>query len=220
LRDGWCILDFIIVLVSIFGIAFKEYNLTYLKVLRMLRIMKPLRMLTMMRSLRLAIVSLFKSIPDILNLLLICTFFIFLLSILSMTLFKGKFYSCDTKTMGLNLSYTEKNKLINDKWDCLNYGGEWTNQDLNFDTTSEAFITLFTVQSTEGWIDVMWSSVDAVGIDKEPQLGYRPVYMLYFIVLIVLLCMLFLNLFVGVVCETFNKENENLSFNHLLGKDT
>ena len=45
-------------------------------------------------------------------------------------------------------------------------------------------------------------------------------YILYYIVVIVLLCMLFLNLFVGVVCETFNKESENLSFNHLLNKDT
>merc|ERR1719469_82622 len=108
MRDPWSVLDFFIILISIISIIAAEYNLTYLKVLRMLRIMKPLRMLTMMRSLRLAIVSLFKSIPDILNLLLICTFFIFLLSILSMTLFKGKFYSCDTKTMGLNLSYTEK----------------------------------------------------------------------------------------------------------------
>ena len=102
----------------------------------------------------------------------------------------------------------------------MNYGGEWTNRDLNFDTTSQAFVTLFTVQSTEGWIDVMWNSVDAVGPDMQPILGYRTIYILYYIILIVLLCMLFLNLFVGVVCETFNKESENLSFNHLLGEDT
>ena len=101
MRDSWCILDFFIVLISIFGIVFKDYNLTYLKVLRMLRVMKPLRMLTMMRSLRLAIVSLFKSIPDIVNLLLICTFFIFMLAILSMTLFKGKFYHCHTESLDL-----------------------------------------------------------------------------------------------------------------------
>merc|ERR1740139_1983369 len=172
MKDPWSVLDFFIVLISILSIVAAEYNLTYLKVLRMLRVMKPLRMLTMMRSLRLAIVSLFKSIPDIVNLLLICAFFIFLLAILSMTLFKGKFYSC--RTQWLNLSYEDKKKLILTKSDCLNYGGEWTNRDLNFDTTSQAFVTLFTVQSTEGWIDVMWNSVDAVGIDKEPIGGYRP----------------------------------------------
>jgi len=31
--------------------------------------------------------------------------------------------------------------------------------------------------------------------------------------------MLFLNLFVGVVCETFNKESALLSLNHLIGKE-
>jgi len=164
LRDYWCILDFFIVLISIFSIIFRDYNLTYLKVLRMLRVMKPLRMLTMMRSLRLAIVSLFKSIPDILNLLLICTFFIFMLAILSMTLLKGKFYYCNTDN--LVLTYQQKANLIHYKQDCLNYGGDWVNRDLNFDTTSSAFVTLFTVQSTEGWINVMWNSVDAVSVDR------------------------------------------------------
>jgi len=34
--------------------------------------------------------------------------------------------------------------------------------------------------------------------------------------LIVILCLLFLNLFVGVVIETFNEEKEKLTWNHLL----
>lgn len=58
------------------------------------------------------------------------------------------------------------------KWDCLNYGGEWINPDLNFDTMKSSVITLFTVQSTEGWIGVMWSAVDGVGIDKQPIVNY------------------------------------------------
>jgi len=38
--------------------------------------------------------------------------------------------------------------------------------------------------------------------------------------LVIILCMLFMNLWVGVVCETFNKESYKLSLNHLLHKDT
>ena len=106
MKDPWSVLDFFIVLISILSIVAAEYNLTYLKALRMLRIMKPLRMLTMMRSLRLAIVSLFKSIPDIVNLLLIVLFFIFLLAILCTTLFNGKFYRCNTDK--ILLDYTER----------------------------------------------------------------------------------------------------------------
>lgn len=128
--------------------------------------MRPLRLISRMRSLKLAIVSLFKSFPDIVNLLLIVMFFIFLLAVLGTTLFKGKFYRCEMEN--LDLGYNQKLELIIDKWDCINYGGEWYNPDLNFDTTFNSFITLFTVQSTEGWIGVMWDSVDAVGIDMQP----------------------------------------------------
>ena len=37
-----------------------------------------------------------------------------------------------------------------------------------------------------------------------------------FIVLIIIISMLFLNLFVGVVIETFNMEKDALTFNHIL----
>ena len=30
-------------------------------------------------------------------------------------------------------------------WDCLNYGGEWTKPDLNFDTTMNSMLTLVTI---------------------------------------------------------------------------
>ena len=53
-------------------------------------------------------------------------------------------------------------------WDCYNYGGEWTQPRLNFDNTLVSMLTLLTIQTTEGWIDVMWNSVDAV----EPY--YQP----------------------------------------------
>lgn len=89
----------------------------------------------------------------------------------------------------------------------MNYGGDWVKPDLNFDSTGESFLSLFTIQSTEGWIPVMWNSVDARGRDLEPLRNYRRPYILLYIMLILLLCLLFLNLFVGVVIVTFNKES-------------
>lgn len=162
LRDEWCILDFVIVLVSIYSLANGDSNVSYLKAIRMLRILKPLRMISKVRSLKLAIISLIKSGPEIANLLSIVSFFIFLLAILGTTLLKGMFYRCNTD--GLELTYQDKLDLIVTKRDCLNYGGVWVNPDLNFDSTPTSFITFFTVMSTEGWIDVMWDSVDAVNV--------------------------------------------------------
>ena len=45
LHDGWCMLDFVIVMISLISIPLKQYNFTYLKSIRMLRVLKPLRMI-------------------------------------------------------------------------------------------------------------------------------------------------------------------------------
>lgn len=73
-----------------------------------------------------------------------------------------------------------------------------------------------TIQTTEGWIGVMWSSVDAVGVDMEPIRDWNRFYIAFFFLLIVIICLLFLNLFVGIVCETYNTEKSILSLNHKL----
>lgn len=65
----------------------------------------------------------------------------------------------------------------------------------------------------------MWNSVDSVGQELQPIINYNKVYVILYILLIILISLLFLNLFVGVVCETFNTEKENLVFNNLLKPD-
>lgn len=164
LRNWWNLLDFMIVSAAIASIAIHDKNLAVLKGLRMLRILRPLRLISRNKGLKISIISLFYSIPQIFNLLLIVCFFVFLLSILNTSLFKGKFYSCYTDH--LDISYEQKEELIHTKQDCLNYGGEWINPDLNFDSVQTSFLTLITIQTTEGWIDVMWNSVDAAGANK------------------------------------------------------
>lgn len=105
---------------------------------------------------------------------------------------------------------------IIDKWDCINSGGEWLNPYLHFDDTLWSLLTLFTIQTTEGWIGVMWDSTNAVGVDLQPQEKFAPYMVIVFIILIIIISMLFLNLFVGVVIETFNAESELLSCNQFL----
>ena len=51
----------------------------------------------------------------------------------------------------------------------------------------------------------MWQSVDATEVDKVPIEGYRKyIFVPMTLVIIFVICLLFLNLFVGVVIETFN----------------
>jgi hypothetical protein len=70
---------------------------------------------------------------------------------------------------GMTLEEIETN--VKTKWDCLNYGGEWINKDNNYDTVLNSMTTLVGVQSTEGWVQVMWDSVDATKPDFMPIQG-------------------------------------------------
>lgn len=70
--------------------------------------------------------------------------------------------------------------------------------------------------STEGWIDVMNTGVDSTDIDTQPILNNNLYWSLFFIFFILFGNFLILNLFVGVVVSTFNKEKELLGKNFLL----
>ena len=95
LRDGWSILDFVIVFSALMGLNPNTgKNLKVLKTLRVLRVLRPLRMVSRNRGLKIALTALFKSIPDILNLQMIVLFFLFLFGILHTTLFGGLFWTC------------------------------------------------------------------------------------------------------------------------------
>jgi len=106
LRSAWNFLDFVIVLASVFSVLFSSLiglKLSFLKALRMLRILRPLRLISRNKGLRLSLTALVKSIPKIVNLLLIVVFCLFLLAILGTTLFCGKFYKCHTEHLTLNI---------------------------------------------------------------------------------------------------------------------
>ena len=64
-------------------------------------------------------------------------------------------------------------------------------------------LTLFIFQTSEGWIGLMWESVDAVGVNREPIRDSNQFYVIVYMMLVVLLCLLFVNMFVGVVIETY-----------------
>jgi hypothetical protein len=125
-----------------------------------------------------------------------------------MNLFAGTFYGCSD---GVSYEFIQEN--VKTKWDCLNYGGEWINKDNNYDTVLNAMNTLIGVQSTEGWVQVMWDSVDSTKPDLMPVVGNHKYYVVLYICLIVTLVLLFMNLFVGIIMESFNDEKNELDMN-------
>ena len=77
----------------------------------------------------------------------------------AVVLLKGHFFYCETT----NVPEDMVPKIVT-KWDCLDYGADWVNQDSNFDNLLNAVITMFGMMSTEGWLEVMWNAVDSTVI--------------------------------------------------------
>ena len=63
---------------------------------------------------------------------------------------------------------------------------------------------------------MMENAMDMVGIDMQPQFNINLYWSVYYMILIMAGRFLILNLFVGVVVSTFNREKEILGKNFLL----
>ena len=209
-RDMWNLMDILIVTFSIATIILRGQgdDLSILKIFRMLRVLRPLRFLKRNLGLKTQVLSLIKAVPGISNLLQISALIFFIFSIQAVSLFKGTFYYCDT----VNVPEYAQPEIMT-KWDCLDYGGDWVNQDGNFDNVFVALQTVFGMISTEGWLNVMWSAVDSTNIHQVPLRNNNLLAIVFFSIIMVLASLFILNLFVGVVINTFNEEKEKLSRN-------
>lgn len=95
LRNGWNILDFCIVIISLLSLqADGNAQLKSLRSLRTFRALRPLRMISRAPGLKLVVNSLFASIPQILNVMMVCLLFFMIFSIVGVNYFKGRFSSC------------------------------------------------------------------------------------------------------------------------------
>jgi voltage-gated sodium channel type IV alpha len=98
----------------------------------------------------------------------------------------------------------------------MDYGGEWVNTQANFDNFINGLTTFFTVMTSEGWVTVMWQSVDCAVEFHTPITNNKLFSTFFFIVFIIAGALFILNLFVGVVIGQFGTEKEKLVRNNLI----
>jgi len=207
-KDSWNRLDGFIVIVSwvdlIMSLAGVEGGdaLRLLKIFRMLRALRPLRAVNKLPELKKVVNTLVASIEPIGTTLIIVGVFFFIFSILGVQLMAGKLYYCSATDA---LSDEDIGANVQTKDDCLRLGGEWVNQKYNFDHMFEALMTLYVLSSIDGWVDIMYSGVDAVGVDKQPQPNYNEPMILYFVIFLLVGGFFILNMFVGVIVENFQR---------------
>ncbi|XP_061568203.1 voltage-dependent T-type calcium channel subunit alpha-1H [Cololabis saira] len=201
LQSSWNILDGLLVFVSLVDIlvslAYTGGNriLGILRVLRLLRTLRPLRVISRAPGLKLVVETLITSLRPIGNIVLICCAFFIVFGILGVQLFKGKFYHCE----GLDT------RNITNKSDCLQANYRWIRRKYNFDNLIQALMSLFVLSCKDGWVNIMYDGLDAVGVDQQPVRNHNPWMLLYFISFLLIVSFFVLNMFVGVVVENFHK---------------
>jgi hypothetical protein len=99
LRSGWNVLDFVIVIVSALTLAGSD-SLKSLRSLRTLRALRPLRVISRNPGMKLVVNALISSVPQILNVAMVCFFFFLIFAIVGVSYFKGLFSGCQGDAMG------------------------------------------------------------------------------------------------------------------------
>ncbi|KAG8180483.1 hypothetical protein JTE90_026642 [Oedothorax gibbosus] len=204
-KSGWNVMDGSLVIISLvdFCLSFiadgSPRIFGILRVFRLLRSLRPLRVINRAPGLKLVVQTLLSSLRPIGNIVLICCTFFIIFGILGVQLFKGSLYYCEGPDV----------RKVKNRTDCeADARNQWVNQRYNFDNLGQALMSLFVLSSKDGWVNIMYTGLDAVGVDQQPITNYNEWRLLYFISFLLLVAFFVLNMFVGVVVENFHRCRE------------
>lgn len=98
LKDGWNVLDFVIVVFSILTIVFEamlDSDVSFIKGFRSLRALRPLKVVSKNEGIKTVVNAIFQSIPSLFQVLLIVLLFLLVFGILGIQLFMGQIGYCN-----------------------------------------------------------------------------------------------------------------------------
>nr|QFP39652.1 voltage-gated calcium channel subunit alpha 1-like protein [Tridacna squamosa] len=212
LRNGWNILDFVIVIIGLISTIIQSSisdDVFDVKALRAFRVLRPLRLVSRAPSLQVVLNSILRAMVPLLHIALLVIFVIIIYAIVGLELFSGKLHkTCYINETG-ELAYEEPFPCSTDEKGYIcdssegfvcRSGWEGPNNGItNFDNFGLAMLTVFQCITMEGWTDVLYSINDAMG-NEWPWI--------YFASLIIIGSFFVLNLVLGVLSGEFSKERE------------
>ncbi|XP_034393185.1 dihydropyridine-sensitive L-type skeletal muscle calcium channel subunit alpha-1-like [Cyclopterus lumpus] len=209
-RNSFNILDLIVVGVSLLSMGMESSAISVVKILRVLRVLRPLRAINRAKGLKHVVQCVFVAIKTIGNIVLVTMLLNFMFSCIGVQLFKGKFYSCtdSSKMTGEECQGLFVKHMENSQQDTVLAKREWLNNDFNFDNVLNGMLALFTVSTFEGWPKLLYRAIDSDEEDMGPVFNNRVDVSIFFIVYIILIAFFMMNIFVGFVIVTFQKQGE------------
>uniref|UniRef100_A0A669C7T6 Voltage-dependent calcium channel type A subunit alpha-1 n=1 Tax=Oreochromis niloticus TaxID=8128 RepID=A0A669C7T6_ORENI len=203
LRNGWNVMDFIVVLSGILAAAGAHMNISVdLRTLRAVRVLRPLKLVSGIPSLQIVLKSIMKAMVPLLQIGLLLFFAILMFAIIGLEFYSGKLhYSCIPKPGILGTDFPCGVRKCPAKYTC---NDTWIGPNdgiTQFDNILFAVLTVFQCITMEGWTTVLYNTDDALG----PRWNW-----LYFIPLIIIGSFFVLNLVLGVLSGEFAKERERV----------
>uniref|UniRef100_A0A8D0BZU3 Voltage-dependent N-type calcium channel subunit alpha n=1 Tax=Salvator merianae TaxID=96440 RepID=A0A8D0BZU3_SALMN len=202
LRNGWNVMDFVVVLTGILATAGTQFDL---RTLRAVRVLRPLKLVSGIPSLQVVLKSIMKAMVPLLQIGLLLFFAIVMFAIIGLEFYMGKFhkacFSNETERLGDFPCGEEKPARHCEEGTCRPY---WEGPNFgitNFDNILFAVLTVFQCITMEGWTDILYNTNDAAGNMWN---------WLYFIPLIIIGSFFMLNLVLGVLSGEFAKERERV----------
>ncbi|ERE64227.1 voltage-dependent L-type calcium channel subunit alpha-1F [Cricetulus griseus] len=222
IRNGWNLLDFIIVVVGLFSVLLEQGpgrpgDVPHtggkpggfdVKALRAFRVLRPLRLVSGVPSLHIVLNSIMKALVPLLHIALLVLFVIIIYAIIGLELFLGRMHKT-CYFLGSDMEAEE------DPSPCASSGsgrsctlnqtecrGRWPGPNggiTNFDNFFFAMLTVFQCITMEGWTDVLYWMQDAMGYELP---------WVYFVSLVIFGSFFVLNLVLGVLSGEFSKERE------------
>ena len=124
--------------------------------------------------------------------------FTLVFSVIGVSIFSGTFNRC----IGSDGSRID---TVENKTECLSLSNTtWLNKKINFDNVLIGYISLLQIATFEGWIELIESGVDSVGVDMQPKKEANLTNYLYFIAFVFFGSFFSLNLIIGVIIDNFN----------------
>ncbi|ORZ36529.1 Ion transport protein-domain-containing protein, partial [Catenaria anguillulae PL171] len=205
-RDGWNLLDLLVLLTMVFSYAADEATAS---VMRMSRALRPLKTIVYLPGVQSVFAALVVGLPRIVSAVAFSMLILFPYSLYGMFLFSGDLKRCnDTSVNSLEectgVYLTEQGLLLPRVWD-NGYRA------YNFDSIGNALTMLFTMASSEGWTDMMKLTMAIRGEDLQPAPtpAEAPTlswwHCLYSVSFMFVASVFTLNLFIGIVIRSFDE---------------
>ncbi|XP_056104649.1 calcium channel, voltage-dependent, P/Q type, alpha 1A subunit, b isoform X4 [Rhinichthys klamathensis goyatoka] len=200
LRNGWNVMDFVVVLTGILSSVGSELDL---RTLRAVRVLRPLKLVSGIPSLQVVLKSIMKAMIPLLQIGVLLFVAILMFAIIGLEFYMGKFHeTCyDNVTFEIFDEQPCGARSCPDWSNCMGY---WIGPNYGitqFDNVLFAVLTVFQCITMEGWTDMLYYSNDALGSAWN---------WMYYVPLIIIGSFFMLNLVLGVLSGEFAKERERV----------